>query len=94
MAATIMLPPKLNLAPGAVLNKALFVRSFDLVALRIRAQKCKFFIDIFRNVLLNMPKTRNVVPDAAAPPTAAKEVCEKISWQKWSRMASLRALPR
>jgi hypothetical protein len=68
----VVQPPKVKISPGDALNKGLFTLTLSLLALRVRPQRCKFYLDQFRKVLLNLPRLRNIVSE----PHAAPEVCK------------------
>ena len=65
-------PPAVKIAAGASLDKTLFTRTFSLLALRIKPARCKFFMENFRKVLLNMPRLRNIVSDPVLPESQVK----------------------
>jgi hypothetical protein len=67
-----LLPPAHKIAAGDTLNKDVFTRSVNLLALCVKPQRCKFYMDTFRDVLLNMPRLRNIIPD---PESNDSEVC-------------------
>jgi len=62
--------------PAAVqerLNRAAFTRRVDLVALRIHPLHCQRFMAMFGNVLLNVPKTRNILQEVGPDGTPCKD---------------------
>jgi hypothetical protein len=56
-------PLPARIQPGEGLDRSRFSRTLQLLALRVLPTRCKRYMELFRAVLLNAPRLRNIVPD-------------------------------